>query len=62
MTFYRSTDGTVHGEKGELIIGHSSALRLLIVYFVETERRVRLISALKPTRHERNYYEENVSP
>jgi uncharacterized DUF497 family protein len=45
-------------EHRELIIGHSSEQRLLIVSFVERERIIRLISARRVTRHERQKYED----
>ncbi len=44
----------------EFIIGYSKSNRLLVVYFTEREnRRLRIISARKPTKLERNDYEEN---
>ena len=48
-------------ERREIIIGHSAKFRLLVVCFVESEDKVRLISARKATRHERTDYEENTS-
>ena len=46
-------------ERRELIVGHSSAHRLLVVCFTERRRSVRIISARAATRHERRDYEEN---
>jgi len=41
-----------------LSIGHSSGNRLLVVSFTERGMRIRLISARKPTKSERETYEE----
>jgi uncharacterized DUF497 family protein len=47
-------------ERREIIIGHSSADRLLVVCFTErAEGVVRLFSARRATRRERGDYEEN---
>jgi uncharacterized DUF497 family protein len=47
-------------EKREFIVGYSNLNRLLVVYFTEREnRKVRIISARKPTNIEREDYEEN---
>ena len=46
-------------ERRELIIGHSSQHRLLIVSFTERVRRTRIISARKTTKSEWRDYEEN---
>lgn len=44
----------------EFIIGYSKSNRLLVVYFTEREnRKLRIISARKPTKIEREDYEEN---
>ena len=44
----------------EFIVGYSEMNRLLVVYFTEREnRRLRIISARKPTNIERDDYEEN---
>ena len=45
----------------EIIIGHSAGQQLILVNFIEIEERVRIISARKATRREREDYEENVS-
>ena len=46
-------------ERRELIIGHSSRGRLLLVCFAETDKgRIRLFSARVATRKERRDYEE----
>lgn len=47
------------GEKREIIIGHSMRRRLLLVSFVEHTDMIRLISARKATRMERQFYEED---
>ena len=48
-------------EARELIIGHSSRERLLIVSFTENKGRVRIISARLATTAERREYEQNTS-
>lgn len=45
------------GERREIIVGHSSRGRLVLVSFTEREAMVRLISARRATRHERKDYE-----
>jgi uncharacterized DUF497 family protein len=47
-------------EERELVIGHSSQARLLVVSFTERRTAIRLISARPATRHERKDYEESV--
>ena len=46
-------------ELREIVIGHSSDDRLLLVCFTERGDVIRIISARKATRKERNDYEEN---
>jgi len=46
-------------ELREIVIGHSSEDRLLLVCFTERGDVIRIISARKATRKERNDYEEN---
>ncbi len=46
-------------EAREIIIGHSSRQRLLIVCFSEREGRIRIITARSATKRERRDYEEN---
>ena len=46
-------------ESREIVIGHSSSGRLLLVCFTERGDVIRIISARKVTRKERNDYEEN---
>jgi uncharacterized protein len=46
-------------ERREIIIGHSSAGRLLLVSFTERDRVIRLISARKATRGEHEDYEKD---
>jgi uncharacterized DUF497 family protein len=48
------------GEQRELIVGNSKLRRLILVSFVETKEKVRIISARKVTRAERKDYEENI--
>lgn len=46
-------------EPREIIVGHSSANRLLLVSFTERAGAVRIISARVATKRERRDYEEN---
>jgi uncharacterized DUF497 family protein len=46
-------------ERREIIIGHSTSNRLLLVCFTEGADAVRIISARTATRRERTDYEEN---
>ena len=47
-------------EMREFIVGYSELNRLLVVYFTErSDKRLRIISARKPTKIEREDYEEN---
>ena len=52
--FDHSTD-----ERRELLIGHSTEHRLLVVSFTERNTRTRIISAREATARERRDYEEN---
>ena len=47
------------GERREIIVGHSSGRRLILVSFTGTDDNIRLLSARKATREERKDYEEN---
>ena len=46
-------------EKREIIIGHSINNRLLIVYFTERAKIIRIISSRLLTKKERSEYERN---
>jgi uncharacterized DUF497 family protein len=46
-------------EQREIIIGHSAKARLLVVCFTSQGESVRIFSARKATRREREDYEEN---
>ena len=49
-------------EQREIIIGHSPAKRLLLVFFTEPVKgRIRIISARRATRGEQHDYEEHTS-
>jgi len=48
-------------ERREIIIGHSTAQRLLVVGFTERNEQVRIITARAATRRERRAYEENTN-
>ena len=47
------------GEAREIIIGYSQRQRLLLVSFTERAPRVRIISARKATKRERQGYEQS---
>lgn len=49
------------GERRELIVGHSTRRRLLIVSFVERGSAVRILSARRATRRERRDDEEGTA-
>ena len=49
-------------ERREIIIGHSFHGRLMVVCFTAQAESVRILSARKTTRREREDYEENVKP
>jgi uncharacterized DUF497 family protein len=51
-------EGHSEGELREIIVGHSSQGRLLLVCFVERRGSVRIISARTATVEERKDYEE----
>ncbi len=46
-------------EDRAILIGHSTAGRMLLVAFTDRQGRIRLISARPTTRRERNEYEES---
>lgn len=48
------------GEQREIIIGHSGQSRLLLVFFTERSRAIRIFSARPATRHEQKDYEEGI--
>lgn len=49
------------GEAREMLVGHDARRRLLVVCFVERTDRVRIVSARRATRQEREDYEEGTS-
>jgi uncharacterized DUF497 family protein len=53
-------EGHAPGEGREIIIGHSVRERLLLVSFLEREDVIRIISARKATKNERQDYEKGV--
>jgi len=53
--------GHSEGEVRELIVGHSTRRRLLVVCFVQRVDRIRIFSARRATRQERRDYEEGTS-
>jgi len=48
------------GEQREIIIGHSTRERLLLISFTERGEFTRIISARRPDAKERRDYEENI--
>ena len=56
----RIHDDPLHSarESREIIVGHSTNGRLLLVSFTERSGVIRLISARRATRHERKDYEQ----
>ena len=48
-------------ERRELVVGHSTGQRLLIVSFTERGTRTRIIGAREATTRERTEYEQNTS-
>ena len=56
----RIHDDPLHSEREsrEIIVGHSTRGRLLLVSFAEQAGVIRLISARRATRHERRDYEK----
>ncbi len=46
------------GESREILVGHSKRRRLLVGSFVERGDSVRIVSARRATKNERNDYEE----
>jgi uncharacterized DUF497 family protein len=55
----RIHDDPIHSidEVREIIVGHSNRRRVLLVSFVERDGFVRIISARRATRHEKEDYE-----
>ena len=47
-------------ERREIIVGHSARGRLLLVFFTERGESVRIFSARRPTKSERNDFEEGI--
>jgi uncharacterized DUF497 family protein len=56
--FYQEGDASVDNEQRDFIIGYSLSQRLLLVVYVERDKRTRIISARLATRSERKSYEE----
>ena len=48
-------------EPREIIVGHTTGRRLLVVCFVHRRDRIRIFSARRATRQERRDYEEGTS-
>ena len=49
-------------ETREIVVGHSTKRRLLLVCFTERQDCIRIFSARKATKRERQDYEENIEP
>ena len=67
VTVFRDPLARIHddpdhsvGEWREIIVGTSTAGRLILVCFTERGERVRIINARHADRAERNDYEENI--
>jgi len=65
LTVFRDPLARIHADPGhsqsetrEILVGHSDRMRLLLVSFAARGETVRIISARKATRSERNDYEE----
>ena len=65
LTVFRDPLARIHDdpshsdeEQREILVGHSARGRLLLVCFAERGRTVRLISARRATRNERQDYQE----
>ena len=58
--FYDETHST--DEEREIIIGHSTNHRLLLVWFTERTKAIRIFSARRATKKEKRDYEEKVYP
>ena len=56
--FYQTGDASSDEEQRDFIIGYSSLQRILLVVYVERDKRTRIISARRATRYERKSYEE----
>ena len=58
-----TVDDQVHSlyERRLHIIGESNGGRLILVTFVERKSEIRIISAQRPDKRERKYYEEDLS-
>jgi uncharacterized DUF497 family protein len=68
LTAFRDTRASIFDdpdhsadEHRELLIGHSERGRLMMVSFTEREGRIRIISARRATRRERQDYEHNIT-
>ena len=66
LTTFHDPLGRVHSdpdhsvsERREILVGHSTRGRLLLVAFTQRGSRIRIISARRATRRERRGYEEN---
>ena len=49
-------------EQREIIVGHSTQQRLLLVSFTERDARIRIVSARAATKRERHDYEHHTTP
>ncbi|MCA6557792.1 MAG: BrnT family toxin [Pseudanabaena sp. M114S2SP2A07QC] len=57
--FYQSGDATVNDELREFVVGYSLMQRMLLVVYVDSNRRSRITSARPATRNERRLYESS---
>jgi uncharacterized protein len=54
--FYQIGDASRNNETREFIIGYSLNYRLLLVVYIERNKRIRIISARKATSYEQKLY------
>ncbi len=66
VTAFQDPLGKVHSdpdhsisERREILVGHSTQGRLLLVAFTDRKSKIRIISARKTTRRERRAYEKS---
>ncbi|MEB3182185.1 MAG: BrnT family toxin [Nostocaceae cyanobacterium] len=57
--FYQTGDATANDEQRDFILGYSLSQRLLLVVYIERDKRSRIISARLATRTERKLYEQS---
>ncbi len=56
--FHQIGDASTDDGQQDFILGYSLLQRILLVVYIERDKRTRIISARRATRHERKLYEE----